>query len=240
MSNQLSILTEINCMWQVTKPFKSIVKNRTEFFFLLFFLSLQPRKGGRRRGKLLTDKTLNTRALQVSSIPLGQQRWYSVSSPEEVHTTTSMQYPTRAYWYCLNNPDSALCSTALSALPGTPAVSCAKHWQKQHVLVRADSSQYHIRPYFVMKSPVHEDTQIREPMWHKGEQAEWVITHSLTNPERAGQAHPKHIHRIRCTSKSLCSSSTRVTDHNYGKSVVKHILSLLKVKPVCLSRHKSR
>lgn len=47
MSNQLSILTEINCMWQVTEPFKSIVKNRTDFFSpFLFILTAQEGGGG--------------------------------------------------------------------------------------------------------------------------------------------------------------------------------------------------
>lgn len=69
MSNQISILTEVSCMWQVTEPFKSIVKNRTEIFSPFFFLTAQ--EGWEEEGQLLTDKTkLNTKALQVSSTPL--------------------------------------------------------------------------------------------------------------------------------------------------------------------------
>lgn len=65
MSNQLSILTEINNMWQVTEPFKSIVKHR--IFSPLFFFSF-PYPGGVGGGGAAAP--LNSKVLQVSSTPL--------------------------------------------------------------------------------------------------------------------------------------------------------------------------
>lgn len=157
---------------------------KQNWIFFSFFFSSQPRRGGRRRGSssLTRQNSEHQSTAGVKHIP-GQPQWYSVPSPEEQHTTTSMQYPMRAYWYCLDNPASALCNAALSALPGIPTVSPAKqyHWQKKQVLVRADSSHPDLILWW--KASVHEDAQIRELIWHKGKQAEWGITHSLTNPE---------------------------------------------------------
>lgn len=132
-------------MWQVTEPFKSIVKNRTEFFslFVFFFPLLQSRWGERKRGSFsLARQNFEHQTTAGVKHTSGQRQWYSVPTPEEEHRTTSMQYPTRAYWYCLDNPDLDLCKAALPALPGTPTVSPAKqyHLQKQHVLIRADST----------------------------------------------------------------------------------------------------
>lgn len=138
MSNQLSILTEINWMWQVTEAFKSIVKNITEFFSPFFF-SLQPRRGGRRRGSCsLTRQNSEHQSSASVKRTSGQQQWYSAPSPEEEGTTTSMQYSTRAYWYCLDNPVLTLCNAALCFARDTNSVTCKTihHWQKQHVLVR--------------------------------------------------------------------------------------------------------
>lgn len=51
------------------------------------------------------------------------------------------------------------------------------------------------------------------------------------------QSHPKHMHRLRFISKSPYMSWTMVTDHKCGKCEVKHIFSLLKLKPICFSTH---
>lgn len=139
-----------------------------------------------------------------------------------------------------SSPGPLQCSTLCFAWDTNSGTCKQYHWQKQQVLVRADSSHPYTRPYFVMKSIcpwVHPDQRTDLTQRRTGRGRDNTFPYKSWE-KKVSQAHPKHIHRLRCTSESLYSSWTTVTDHKCEKTAVKYVLSLWKMKPVRLRRHK--
>lgn len=155
--------------------------------FFSFFFSYSPGGlGGGGAAAHWQDKTLNTKALQLSGILLA--------------SSNGILFPLQR-----NSTQPSVCNTPWG-LTGTAWTIQPWPFAMQHSLLCLGYQQCHLQnnttgksskslseltaptpiPDLILwwKASVHEYTQIRELIWHKGEQAEGGITHSLTNPER--------------------------------------------------------
>lgn len=177
-------------------------------------------------------KTLNTKLLQVSSIPLASSN--GILSPLQRISTQPPVCNTPPGLTVGQSRLGPLQSSTLCFAWDTNSVTC-----KTVPLAKA-ACPYQSQQYFLWGSLLSMriswsenwcDTKVNRQKRDKH-----IPLQSLREPGQSGSS--KATHRLRCTRKSLYNSWIRITNHKYGKSVVKHILNLLKVKPVYLSRHK--